>query len=180
MFDYLLFNCSRTIFCHCNNIGSPKSCDTVIACNAIILHCLQYILNYCPTLVYSYCMRSTGFPVELKWVLLKYNYVRLLRLVSWESLSHLEKGLVHKTNTCFVVFLGQFFSSLPAFLISCSFHQSRVSSILSLVKFERHWVALPTCKRHFLLLLAVSIYHTSVTALITRYTIATHQTISLV
>ena len=27
----LLFNCSKTIFCHCGNIGRPKSCDMIIA-----------------------------------------------------------------------------------------------------------------------------------------------------
>ena len=74
LFDYVLFNCNRTIFCHWNNIGRPKFCNTIIACNAIILHCSRYI-ELLPTLVYSYCMRSTGFPVEFKWVFLTYTFI---------------------------------------------------------------------------------------------------------
>ena len=28
--DHLLFNCGKTIFCNCDNIGRQKSCDTII------------------------------------------------------------------------------------------------------------------------------------------------------
>ena len=31
-----IFNCSKTIFCHSDNIGRPKSCDTIIEMYAIL------------------------------------------------------------------------------------------------------------------------------------------------
>ena len=50
-FNCRYYNCSKTIFCHCDNIDRPKSCNTIIAIYWIIaqLYCSPHPL---PTLLF--------------------------------------------------------------------------------------------------------------------------------